>query len=219
MKVTLQIPAMNEAKSLPKVLNKIPRGVVDEVLVIDGHSTDDTRKVAEAMGCRVLTQPGKGYGDAMRFGFKSALGDVIVSMDADGSPNPEEIPRLVNKLRDGNYDLVLGSRYIEGAGSEDDTIIRRVGNKIFTLLTNAIHGTNLTDSLYLFCAMKKEMLLNLDLKSNDFSLCLEIPVKAFKAGYSIAEIPSFERKRFADVSRVNALTDGLKILKALLTNM
>lgn len=215
MKVTVQIPTLNEAKSLPKVITQIPKDIVDEILVIDGHSTDKTVEIAKSLGCRVLTQPGKGYGDAMRFGFRQARGDIIISLDADGSPNPQDIPKLIAKTREG-YDLVLGSRYLPGSGTEDDTFIRSIGNKLFTFLTNLLHGTKLSDSLYLFAAMKKEMLLNLDLKSNDYALCIEIPVRAYKAGYKIAEVPSLERKRIADESRVNAFRDGLKILWALL---
>jgi len=216
MKVTVQIPTLNEGESLAHTLKQIPREVVDEVLVIDGHSTDNTREVAESFGCRFLLQPGKGYGNAMKFGFQNASGDVIISMDADGSPNPQDIPRLVAKLKEG-YDLVLGSRYLPGAGTEDDTLVRHVGNKFFTFLTNFIHGTKISDSCYFFAAMRKEMLLKLDLKTEDFSFCIEVPVKARKAGFKIAEIPCFERKRVASTSRVNAIRDGLKILRAILT--
>lgn len=213
MKVTVQIPAKNEEGSLPSVIEKIPRDFVTEILVVDGHSTDSTMKVATALGCRVITQPGKGYGDAMIHGFKNASGDVIISMDADGSPNPKEIPKLLAKLNEG-YDIVLGSRYLTGGGSEDDTLIRYIGNKSFTFITNLLHGTKMSDSLYLFCAMKKSMLDKLVFNCSDFSLCIEIPVKAHKAGFKMAEIPSFELKRIADVSRVNAFVDGFKILYA-----
>ncbi|MBI3500273.1 MAG: glycosyltransferase family 2 protein [Bacteroidetes bacterium] len=213
MKVTVQIPARNEEGSLPSVIAMIPKNFVQEILVVDGHSTDKTIEVAKSLGCRVITQPGKGYGDAMIHGFKNASGDVIISMDADGSPNPEEIPKLLEKMKEG-YDLVLGSRYLLGAGSEDDTFIRYIGNKGFTWLTNLLHGTKMSDSLYLFCAMKKTMLNSLVFRCNDFSLCIEIPVKAHKAGFKIAEVACYERKRIADVSRVNAFIDGIKILFA-----
>jgi len=211
MKVTVQIPALNEADSLATTIKQIPRESVDEVLVVDGHSTDNTVEVAQSLGCRVITQPEKGYGNAMLYGFEKATGDVIISMDADGSPNPQEIPKLVAKIKEG-YDLVLGSRYMPGAGTEDDTFIRFAGNKIFTFLTNLIHRMGISDSLYFFAAMKKEMLKNLELKSQDFALCIEVPVKVHKAGYKIAEVPCFERSRFASTSRVNAFTDGLRIL-------
>ncbi len=211
MKVTVQIPTYNEEGSLAHTIKRIPQGAADEILVIDGHSTDKTVEIAKSLGCRVIIQPGKGYGDAQLFGFKQAEGDIIISMDADGSPDPADIPKLVAKIEEG-YDLALGSRYMSDARSEDDTFIRYAGNKIFTFLTNLIHGMKITDSLYFFAAMKKDMVNKLDLKSKDFALCIEVPVKAHKAGYKIGEVACVEGKRFADESRVNAFNDGLKIL-------
>jgi len=216
MKVTLQIPTLNEAGSLAKTLKQVPREAINEILVIDGHSIDDTIKIAESLGCRAILQPKKGYGNAMKYGFTQAKGDIIIIMDADGSPQPKDIPRLIKKMGEGNYDMVLGSRYLPGGGSQDDTLIRYIGNKLFTRITNLRHGSKFSDSLYMFAAMKKDMLLNLGLKSEDFALCIEILVKAHKKGYKIGEVPCFERVRFASESRVNALTDGIKILWQLL---
>src|SRR3989344_6675559 len=104
MKVTVQIPALNEGKSIAQTVARIPRDCVDEILVIDGHSKDNTVEAARAAGCRVLSQPGKGFGDAQLHGFHNATGDVIIIMDADGSPDPQDIPRLLAKLNEG-YDL------------------------------------------------------------------------------------------------------------------
>ena len=149
MKVSVLIPTLNEEKCIAYVIKDIPRDIVDEVLVVDGHSTDKTREIAQSMGARVLLQPNKrGYGDAMKFGFKNAVGDVIIDIDADGSYEPKDIARLLKKLAEG-YDMVLGSRYLPGAGSEDDTLIRYIGNKFFTFLTNFIYKTKISDSLYL----------------------------------------------------------------------
>ena len=211
MKVTVLIPALNEAGSLIKTVEEIPKKLVEEILVVDGGSHDDTVEVAKSLGCRVIIQSGKGYGNAMRLGFRQALGDVIISLDADGSQDPRDIPKLLKEINQG-YDLVLGSRYLSGAGSEDDTIIRFIGNKFFTSLTNLFFNMRLSDSLFLFVAMKKKMLEELDLRSEDFALCIEIPVKAYKAGYKICEVKSIERKRFAGDSKVNAFIDGVKIL-------
>lgn len=211
MKITVQIPTLNEGESLADTLEQIPREIVDEILIIDGHSTDNTLEIAKSFGCRVLVQPGRGYGDAMRFGFQNAMGDVIISMDADGSPNPQDIPRLVDKLQEG-YDLVLASRYMLGAKSEDDTPIRLIGNKFFTFLTNFLYGLDISDALYFFAAMRKEKVSGLNLKSKDFALCIEVPVKVHRAGFKIGEVPCVERRRFASVSRVNAALDGIKIL-------
>lgn len=215
MKITLLIPALNEANSIEKTIREIPKEFVDEILVIDGNSVDDTVAIAKSLGCRVLLQPGKGFGDALRFGFKNAGGDVIVVMDADGSPDPKEIPLLRAKMEEG-YDLVLGSRYLSGTKTEDDTIIRFIGNKLFTFMTNLIHGTKMTDCLYFFAMAKKDLFNSFEYKSNDFAFCLEVPVRIHKAGYKIGEVSCHERPRFADDSRVNALVDGYKIFKQMI---
>lgn len=211
MRVTLLIPALNEGKSIGQTIKQIPRDAVDEILVVDGNSADNTVEVVRSLGCRAILQPGKGFGDALAHGFKNASGDIIVIMDADGSPDPQEIPQLLAKLNEG-YDMVLGSRYLAGTKTKDDTLLRFMGNKLFTFLTNLIHGTKMTDCLYFFAAIKKDILNSLEFKSKDFAFCLEVPVKIHKAGYKIGEIACHERARFADDSRVNALTDGAKIL-------
>ena len=210
-KITVQIAALNEGKSIPQVLKNISREGIDEVLVVDGHSTDNTVEIAKSFGCRVLVQPGKGFGDAHMHGFKNATGDIIVVMDADYSQDPKDIPRLLAKLNEG-YDVAMGSRYMPGAKTEEETPVRFIGNKMFTFLTNLVHGMKTSDCLYFFIATRKEVLNSLDLKSKGFAFCVEALVKMHKAGYKIGEVPCVEHKRFADESRVNAFTDGLRIL-------
>jgi len=209
-KVTVQIAAYDEGKSIGKVLENIPREVVDEVLVVVDDPTDSTVKPAQELGARVLVQPSRGFGSAHKHGFKNATGDIIVIMDADYSQNPEDIPRLLVKIDEG-YDVGMGSRYMKGASTEEETPIRFVGNKMFTFLTNLIHRMKTSDSLYCFMAVKKDTLNSLDLKSNDFALCVEVLVKLHKAGCKLSEVPCIERRRYADESRVGAFTDGFKI--------
>lgn len=211
MKITAQIAALNEEESLPAVIKEMP-GIVSEILVVDGHSIDKTREIAESMGARVILQPKKkGFGDAHRFGFENASGDVVVIVNADWCQNPADIPRMIQKIEEG-YDMVLGSRYLPGAKSDDDTIVRFIGNKIFTFLTNFLFGSKFSDSLYFFLAVKKDKVLNLNLEADDFSFCIELLVKAHQSGFKICDIPCVERPRFAGKSKVNALIDGSKIL-------
>jgi glycosyltransferase involved in cell wall biosynthesis len=218
MRVTVIIPALNEVSSIEGVLKEIPKDVVDEILVVDGHSTDGTRELVRKLGHKVVEQEGRGYGLAVSTGVKHATGDVIVLMDADGSYEPKDISRLLRCLADG-YDIAFGSRYMPGSGSDDDTLVRYVGNKLFTLLLNTIYGVGISDSLFLYVAAKKEVFQSLDLKSPSFEYCMEFPIKAHRAGYKIAEVPSFERKRTAGDSKVNAFYNGLRILWVLLTEL
>lgn len=218
MKISLIIPTRNEEGCIGKVIGEVPRSVVDEIVIVDGASTDGT--VAEARAAlkpqdKFVLQKGKGYGGAFLEGFDVATGDVIIMMDADGSQNPGDIPKILEQVR-GSYEYVMASRYATGGHSYDDTVIRWFGNRLFTWLTNVIHGTNVTDSLYLFTAITREGLSKLHLTSPGFEFCTEILIKAHRAGLRFAEIPAVERARFAGKSKVNAFWHGLKILRMIL---
>lgn len=218
MKVSLLIPTRNEEGCIGRVLAEVPRDVVDEIVIVDGHSTDKTLEEVRANtreGDKILTQNGRGYGAAFIQAFDVATGDVILFMDADGSHDPKEIPSILKKVSEG-YEYVMASRYMSGAHSYDDTIIRWVGNRVFTWMTNVLHGTNVTDSLYLFTAITKEGLNKLKLTSPGFEFCTEIVVKAHRAGLKFGEVPATERARFAGKTKVNAFWHGLKILRMIL---
>jgi len=219
MKVTLIIPTRNEEGCIGKVLKEVPRKIVDEIIVVDGHSKDNTIKEAKKnlkpRKDMIFTQKNIGYGAAFIEGFKKASGDVIIMMDADGSHNPADIPFLVNKIKEG-YEYVMASRYAIGGRSNDDTFIRWFGNQLFTKLTNIVHNMRVTDSLYLFTAITKDGLGKLELKTPGFEFCTEIVVKAHRTGLRFAEIPAIERARFNGESKVNALWHGLKILKTVI---
>ena len=218
MKVSLIIPTRNEQGCIGRTLKEVPRDVVDEIVIVDGNSTDKTAEEAKAElrpSDKFVLQKGKGYGGAFHEAFDIITGDIIIMMDADGSQDPKEILWLVEKVKQG-YEYVMASRYATGGKSEDDTIIRWFGNRMFTWLTNVIHGTNITDSLYLFTAITRGGLKKLHLTSNGFEFCTEIVVKAHRAGLKFAEVPAFERARFAGKSHVNAFWHGLKILRMIL---
>jgi glycosyltransferase involved in cell wall biosynthesis len=196
------------------MLRELPTDV-HEVIVVDGHSSDGTQDIVRDLGFRLETQEGRGYGMAVRTGIKLATGDVITCMDADGSYDPEALGRLMAGIRDGN-DGVFCSRYLPDSGSDDDTPIRYLGNMIFTIMLRLLHGVRLSDSLFYYALIRREVLQSLPLTSEDFSMCIEIPILMHRMGYRYAEIPSRERKRLAGVSKVNALTDGTLILKSML---
>ena len=211
MKVSVVIPTLNEAECIERVINEIPKDVVDEIIIVDAHSPDGTAEIVRKMGHKVIRQEGKGFGSAFVQGMEKAEGDIIVLLDGDGSHNPADIPKLVEGVIEG-YDYVLAARYRPGSRSEDDTFIRFFGNMVLTFLTNLLHKVYVSDSLYLFTAIKKEAFRNIELKSKGFEFCTEILVKAHKAGLKIAEVPSIERKRYSGFSKVNAFKHGFIIL-------
>lgn len=218
MKVSLIIPVRNEEGCIGQVLREVSKRIVNEIIVVDGHSTDKTVKEAKKElreKDKLIVQKGKGYGAAFIEGFQVASGDVIIMMDADGSHNPADIPFILAKIKEG-YEYVMGSRYAIGGKSQDDTLIRWFGNQLFTKLTNIVHGTRVTDSLYLFTAITREGLDRLTLESPGFEFCTEILVKAHNARLRFMEVPAIERARYKGKSKVNAFFDGIKILRAIL---
>ena len=214
-KVSVIIPARNEENCVGKVISRIPRPLVDEIIVIDGASNDNTKKEAQEAGARVIEQIGRGYGGGVQQGAAVATGDIFILMDSDGSHPPEYIPRLLEKVIEG-YEYVMGSRYMAGARSDDDTLIRWFGNKFFTWLTNLLHGTNVTDSIYTYNAIPRDAFFKINAKSQGFEYCTEILVRARKAGLKFVEVPVIEHARIAGHSKVNAFWHGLKILRMIL---
>ena len=211
MRVSLIIPTLNEAGSIEAVLSEIPRDVVNEVLIVDGHSTDGTPELVAQLGDQVIQQDGKGYGAALATGFAKVRGDIVVLADADGSYNLDDIRRLVQRVRDG-ADLALGSRYLPESGSEDDTPIRYIGNKVFTYMLRTMYGVDISDALFFYVAMRREVIKSVTATSPGFEYIVEFLIKAHRAGFKFAEIPSAEKARTASKSKVNAFKDGLRML-------
>jgi glycosyltransferase involved in cell wall biosynthesis len=214
--VSLVIPAKNEARNLPWVLERMP-DCVDEVLIIDGDSSDVTVAMATYCrpGVRMVRQlkPGKGW--ALRAGFEAARGSVIVMLDADGSMSPEEIPRFLWFLENG-YDFVKGSRFMAGGGSLDITPLRRAGNWALLRLVAAKYHTTLTDLCYGFCAFRRRWLDSLALTSSGFEIETEMTIRAVQAGLRIAEVPSLELPRRSGHSNLHAMRDGVRVLTTIL---
>jgi glycosyltransferase involved in cell wall biosynthesis len=214
--VTVVIPTKNEAANLPWVLGRIPSWV-DEVVVVDGRSTDGTIEVARSCRPDVVivreTRPGKGA--AIRAGFAAATSDVIVMIDADGSMDPFEIGRFVTAIREG-ADLAKGSRRLDGGGSADITPIRDLGNRALLLAANVLYGSRFSELCYGFMAVRRSSVGALALVSDGFEIETEIVVRAVRAGQVVAEVPSFEYPRRSGESNLNAVRDGIRIVRTLL---
>jgi len=148
-------------------------------------------------------------------GIKASQGEIVVLLDGDGSFNSNDIPGLVNLIKKGN-DVVFGTRYHPNSGSQDDTIIRYIGNQFFTGLMRLIFKVNLSDSLFMYVVAKKSALETLNLQYPGFEFCIEFPIKVHLSGLTYTEMPSFERKRIAGKSKVNAFIHGFIILWTLI---
>jgi glycosyltransferase involved in cell wall biosynthesis len=215
--VSLVVPALNEARNIPWVFEQIP-ACVDEVILVDGDSSDAT--VPMARHClptvRFVRQEGPGKGSALRAGFLAAAGDNVVMMDADGSMSPAEIPHFLHFL-DNGYDFVKGSRFVEGGGSLDITRIRRMGNHMLLATVNRLYRASLTDLCYGFCAFRRTFLDQLDLHASGFEIEAEMITHALRSGLRIAEVPSLELPRRNGRSNLHAISDGRRVLRTLLS--
>jgi glycosyltransferase involved in cell wall biosynthesis len=211
--VSVVVPAKNEERNLEHVFSTIPKWV-DEVVLVDGHSVDDTVAVARKLNpaIRIVHQTGRGKGDALMAGFAAAKGEIIVMMDADGSTDGNEIPRFVAALTTG-ADFAKGSRFASGGGSDDITFSRHLGNKILSGLVNLLFGTRYTDLCYGYNAFWAKHLPKLDLNCDGFEIETVMNVRAAKVGLLIQEIPSHEHSRLHGVSNLNVVRDGIRIAK------
>jgi glycosyltransferase involved in cell wall biosynthesis len=229
--VSVVIPALNEARNLPHVFAGLPAGL-HEVIVVDGNSVDGTVAVARSLrrDVRVIQQTRTGKGNALACGFAAATGDIIAMVDADGSADPAEIPRFVAALT-GGADFAKGTRFADGGGSSDITRLRRLGNRGLVGLVNSIYDTSYTDLCYGFNAFWRRHvpILGLDPLSlppadgadrawgDGFEIETLIHIRVAKSGLAVAEVPSFEHARLHGVSNLNAVQDGWRVLRTILT--
>lgn len=190
--VSIIIPALNEAESLPYVLPRIPTWA-HEVLLIDGHSTDDTIEVARSIlpHIRIIHQEGRGKGAAIRTGFAAAKGDIVVLIDADGSTDPSEIGLFVQTLVSG-ADFAKGTRFRRGGGTVDMPLYRQAGNWGFVILTNILFGTRFTDITYGYNATWRHHAPLLALEIDGWANEIISNIRAARNGLKIVEVPSFE---------------------------
>jgi glycosyltransferase involved in cell wall biosynthesis len=214
--ISVVIPTRNEAPNLRYVLPHIP-AIVSEVILVDGHSVDDTIAEAQRLlpSIKIIEQGGKGKGDALRAGFAACTGDIIVMLDADGSADPAEIPRFVEVLLAGN-EFAKGSRFIKGGGSHDITRIRRAGNEVLVLLVNILFGTRFSDLCYGYNAFWRHCLEHIEIDSDGFEIETLLNLRIHLASLQIAEVPSIEYQRIHGASNLNAMRDGWRILKLIL---
>lgn len=228
-RVSVVIPARNEARNLEIILPKLPP--VYEVILVDGNSVDDTIAAAQRVmpDIRVVHQTRKGKGNALACGFEAVTGDIVVMFDADCSADPDEIPRFVQALIDG-ADVAKGTRYSLGGGSDDITIVRNMGNRGLNMLCNIILGTRYSDLCYGYNAFWADVLPEIGLLSSElpkpadgsmlwgdgFEIETVLTCRWSAAELAITEVPSHEKLRVHGSSNLNAVTDGIRVLKSIM---
>lgn len=217
MKISILIIAKNEAEGIQKIIRSV-KPYADEIIVVDGHSTDDTYRLAKYEGVRVMRDHGLGRGDGVRVGLEAARGDIVVLFDADGSHNPRDIPRLTRPIIKNEADLVIASRRTGGTLDTNrgfNGVVRSFGADLLAYLVNKKFKTNFTDVIFSFRALRRSVIPILNLTSNGFDIEQEIVVSALKHNVRMMEIPSRELMRRWGMSKLKTFMGMTLLLKLL----
>lgn len=215
---------MNEHEAVGKILDEVKAVLTDydyDLVVVDGHSTDGTDKIAKKHGAIVLYQPGKGYGDALKTGFgyaKNKLGSkILVMLDADLTYDPQDIPKLVSPILDGEADLVIGNRF-EGMQEGAMPAVNQIGNKAISTLANMSLGIGISDTQSGMRAFKAELLDEVDLMAVGMPFALEMLAKARSVKTRMLELPISYRPRVGE-TKLSPLKDGFRIFNVIVRLM
>lgn len=202
--ITIVIPTFNEECTIADIITRCKKHS-DDIIVADGHSTDNTAEVARGCGARVVVDHGKGKGDAIRTALAQPTRAIVVLIDADGSHDPDDIPRLIAPILAGEADHVTGSRLIGGSSELHggfDEFFRLTGNAFITACINWKFGTMLSDSQNGFRAVRAGVLRTLDLREDTATIEQEMLIKTIKRGFKVSEVPTHEHKRTHGVSKI-----------------
>jgi glycosyltransferase involved in cell wall biosynthesis len=221
MLLSIIIPVYNEELTIGNIIDRTEKvmqqtGLNFEVIVVDDHSYDNSFEVAKARNAKVFSLKqhlGKGY--ALRAGFAHAMGDIILTIDSDGSHKPEELPEVLVPILEGKADLVIGSRYMNHKKVEARKL-NAFGVKLFNRFIELLTGVAITDSQSGYRAMKREVLKSQELKSGEYEIESEILVRTAKQNFRVTEVPiSFEQRTYG-TSGVDPMFDGFKILVSII---
>ena len=212
--LTLVIPAKNEAECLPTVLNELKNFDCKKIIIIP--ETDlNTRNSIKNFDCKIITQKTGGFGRALILGIKEVETNFLCIFNADGSFDPKYLRNMYNELLN-NCDFAFNSRYESNGGSDDDTFLTLVGNRIFTFICNSVFSLDISDVFFTYVMGKTSSFKSLGLKRKDFRFCIELPVLAKFKKYKFISKPSYERSRLNGRKKVNELKDGFLILLCIL---
>lgn len=218
--VTAIIPAKDEGKGLAKIISEVSL-YAGEVIVVDGHSKDNTKKIVEKTNAKYLLDQGKGRGNALKLGIEKSTNETIVFVDADGSHEISDIPKLVIPVLKKQADLVISSRRTGGSSDMEmnfDGLIRSAGSDLLVMLTNSKFGTHLTDILYSFRAVNKTKFKKAKLSSDGFAIEQEMVIEFLRKRYQVIEIPSREKARAWGKSKLKTL-GGISLFFSLIDQL
>jgi glycosyltransferase involved in cell wall biosynthesis len=220
--ISVIIPVFNEELTIGNVVERVKavlkkNGFKYEIIVVDDFSTDKSRELSNRQGVKVYSlkkHMGKGY--ALRAGFAKAKGDIITTIDSDGSHRPEELPSLLTPILQDKADLVIGSRYLSQKPAAAKKL-NAIGVRLFNFLIKVFTRADVSDSQSGYRVMKSEVLRNMSLKSGEYEIESEMLVKTARQGFRVTEVPiSFEQRTYG-TSRLDPMVDGFKILLSIVS--
>ena len=207
MKVSLIIFTLNEIDGMRAIMPEIKKEWYDELIIVDGGSTDGTIEYAKEHGYPIFVQKEKGAGAAFTESVERATGDAIIIFSPDGNSAPEAIPRLVEKMKEG-YDMVIASRRTGGARSYDDDFLTAFGNRMFTALTNILFGAKYTDTLVMFRIFRKELVEKLGIKTKSPAWGTMLCIRCARKKLKVADIPADEPPRLGGKRKMRPFVNG-----------
>ena len=210
MSVALLVLTLNEIDGMKKIMPKIDKKLADEIVIVDGGSTDGTVDEAKKMGFKVIPQKIQGHAGAIIAGVEATNSDTIVIFGPDGNHYPEEIPQLIEKINEG-YDQVVISRFGKGSVNLDATIIENFGNRMFAFLTNVLFGGHFTDSLNESRAITRQAFIDLKFDAHGMNSTEQMSIRGIKKRQKIVEIVGNEGKRLGGKKKMKAMQVGANL--------
>jgi len=213
--ISMVIPVIDEIDGMRVIMPQIKKEWVDEIIIIDGGSTDGTVEEAKRLGYKIIHQKTKGLGDAYKLGIEAVKSDYILFFSPDGNHVPQDIPRMIEKIHQG-CDLVQLNRFGKTSNSEDPGPITGFGNRMFTFLVNVFFGGNCEDTLDGFKIIKKNVLLDLKIDANGENFEQHICIRALKSGVQIYEIEGDEPERIGGERKMKPFATGIELSKQII---
>ena len=210
MPVALLVLTLDEIDGMKKIMPKIDKKLADEIVIVDGGSTDGTIDEAKKMGFKVIPQKIQGHAGAIIAGVEATNSDTIVIFGPDGNHYPEEIPQLIEKINEG-YDQVVISRFGKGSVNLDATIIENFGNRMFAFLTNVLFGGHFTDSLNESRAITRQAFIDLKFDAQGMNSTEQMSIRGIKKRQKIVEIVGNEGKRLGGKKKMKAMQVGANL--------
>ena len=215
MSIAMIVPTLNEIDGMKKIMPQFNRSWVDEIIIVDGGSTDGTIEEAQKLGLKIDHQKSRVVGDAYKLGIEATDCDYVFFFSPDGNHEIKDIPILINKIKSG-YDIIQINRFGKTSKSEDPGLITGYGNRMFTFLVNVFFGGYFGDCLDGFKIIKRSIILELKLDANRENYEQQLCIRAVKLGKKILEIDGNEPKRIGGERKMSPLYTGCQLTKQIL---